>query len=64
MIRFLFCLEANKLEQEYPQRYQQTSPNEYLSSSYDNGSLPKHYGLYTDVNNDELKYQYERSILF
>lgn len=61
MIFFLFlsCIEANKLEQEYSQRYQQTPSNDYLSSSYDNGSLPQHYGLstslYTDVSDEEKK---------
>jgi hypothetical protein len=48
--------EPNKIEQEYPQRYQQQSSNDFLSSSYENSTLPKNYGLSTSLYDDERDY--------
>lgn len=52
---FVNFIEANKIEQDFAQRFQQqTSANDYLSSAFDSNTLPKHYGLsnsfYDDVN--------------
>lgn len=47
-----FSTEANKIEQDYPQRYQQTSSSDFVSPSYDSGTLPKHYGLSTSLYDD------------
>ncbi len=48
----MFNIEPNKIEQEYPQRYQQQSSNDFLPSSYENSTLPKNYGLSTSLYDD------------
>ncbi|CAF4182418.1 unnamed protein product [Rotaria sp. Silwood2] len=45
--------QINKIEQDYQERYQQSSANDYLSSSYDAGTLPKHYGLPSSLYDDD-----------
>ncbi len=49
---FFFWIEAAKIEQDYPQRYPQSPSNDFISTPYDNGSLPKNYGLPTGLYDD------------
>ncbi|CAF3438471.1 unnamed protein product [Rotaria sp. Silwood1] len=45
--------KLHKIEQDYPERYQQSSSNDFLSSSYDAATLPKHYGLPSSLYDDD-----------
>jgi hypothetical protein len=48
--------DANKIEHDHSQRYQQSSPNDFISTSYEAGTLPKHYGLSTSLYDDDRDY--------
>ncbi|CAF1247045.1 unnamed protein product [Adineta ricciae] len=48
--------EGNRIDQEYPHQFQQSTSNDFLTSSYDVGSLPKHYGLSSTIYDDERDY--------
>ncbi|CAF1089737.1 unnamed protein product [Adineta ricciae] len=48
--------EGNRIDQEYPHQFQQSTSNDFLTSAYDVGSLPKHYGLSSTIYDDERDY--------
>ncbi|CAF2102201.1 unnamed protein product [Rotaria magnacalcarata] len=48
--------DINKIEQSYPQRYQQSPSNDFLLSSYETSTLPKNYGLSTSLYDDNHDY--------
>ncbi|CAF3748393.1 unnamed protein product [Rotaria sordida] len=45
--------QINKIKQDYQQQYQQSSSNDFLSSSYDAATLPKNYGLSSNLYDDD-----------
>ncbi|CAF2051340.1 unnamed protein product [Rotaria magnacalcarata] len=49
-------IDINKIEQSYPQRYQQSPSNDFLLSSYETSTLPKNYGLSTSLYDDNHDY--------
>ncbi|CAF1221408.1 unnamed protein product [Rotaria magnacalcarata] len=49
-------IDINKIEQSYPQRYQQSPSNDFLLSSYETSTLPKNYGLSTSLYDDNRDY--------
>ncbi|CAF3319930.1 unnamed protein product [Rotaria socialis] len=48
--------DINKIEQSYPQRYQQSPSHDFLSSPYETSTLPKNYGLSTSLYDDNPDY--------
>ncbi|CAF0726129.1 unnamed protein product [Rotaria sordida] len=47
--------EINKIKQDYQQQYQQSSSNDFLSSSYDAATLPKNYGSPSNLYDDDVR---------
>ena len=51
---YFIAIEANKIEQAYAQRYQQVQNNDFVTTSYDTGTLPKNYGLSSSLYDDVI----------